>query len=250
MPAAVRRWLVTGALGVVAVLLALATVGLPSFGDFTGPYTRNLLDHAVAERHATNVVMAVTFDYRGFDTLGEEFILFSAVSGVALLLRASRETSEWERPVDRQPVETLTGVGLVLTPLLIVVGLWLVGHGHLTPGGGFQGGVVLAMGAVLLYLTAQYRAFRRITPEHVVDAAEGIGAGTYVIFGFAGLVIGGSFLFNFLPLGRTGLIDSSGTIAVINAFVGLEVAAAFVLLVTEFAEEATLARAGEEADTK
>lgn len=152
---------------------------------------------------------------------------------MALLLRASRETAEYERPVDAQPVEALAGVGLLLSPVMIVVGLWLVGHGVVTPGGGFQGGVVLAAGALLVFLAGQYRGFRAATPEGLLDAAESIGAGAYAAFGLAGLVIGGSFLFNFLPYGRIGHIDSSGTIAVINAFVGLE-AASFVLLVTEF----------------
>lgn len=226
----------------LAVLLGYAVFGLPPFGTFHGPYTDYLLAHAVGQRHGTNVVAAVTFDYRGFDTMGEEFILFSAVSGVALLLRASRD-SEYERPVDAQPVESLTAVGLLASPVFVVVGLWLVAHGPVTPGGGFQGGVVLAAGALLIYIAGQYRGFRTATDEAVLDAAESVGAGGFIVVGLVGMGLGAAFLHNFLPYGRIGHIDSSGATAVINAAVGLEVAAAFVLLVTEFTEEVTSARA-------
>jgi multicomponent Na+:H+ antiporter subunit B len=225
-------------------------IGLPRFGTFSGPYTDYLLAHAVSLRRATNVVMAVAFDFRGFDTLGEEFILFTAVSGVALLLRESRRRAEYQRPTDAQPVEALAAVGLALSPAFVVLGLYLVAHGHLTPGGGFQGGVVLAAGALLVYLAGQYRGFRKATPEQLLDVAEGVGAGGYVAVGLSGLALGTTFLVNVLPYGRIGQLDSSGTIAVIDTMVGLEVAAAFVLLVTEFVEEASMARTHRDPDSE
>src|SRR3712207_8535195 len=64
------------------------------FRSYDGVYGLLLSHTAAVERHATNVVMAVTFDYRGFDTLGEEFILFAAVMGVALLLREENTATE------------------------------------------------------------------------------------------------------------------------------------------------------------
>lgn len=242
----VRRMVFLAGVAALGVLLGLAVLGLPPFGTFTGPYTEYLLANAVALRHATNVVVAVTFDFRGFDTLGEEFILFSAVSGVALLLRENRQAAEHQRPVDAQPVEALAAVGLMLSPVLVVVGIYLVAHGPITPGGGFQGGVVLAAAALVIYLCGQYGGFRAATPEKLLDVAESVGAGGYAAVGLAGLGLGAAYLYNVLPLGRTGYLDSAGTIAVINALVGLEVAAAFVLLVTEFAEEASLIRSRHE----
>ena len=65
--------------------------GLPAFGSYQGPYGYVLNQVAVAERHATDVVSAINFDYRGFDTLGEEFILFASIAGAALLLRRERD---------------------------------------------------------------------------------------------------------------------------------------------------------------
>ena len=79
---------------VLAALFVWALRGLPNFGDFQGEYGRILNSAAGSERHVTNVVSAVVFDYRGFDTLGEEFILFAAVMAVALLLREARSGEE------------------------------------------------------------------------------------------------------------------------------------------------------------
>ena len=69
-------------------LMLWGFAGLPDFGDYRGPYGDILNRVAVPERSTTDVVTAVNFDYRGFDTLGEEFILFAAVIGVASILRA------------------------------------------------------------------------------------------------------------------------------------------------------------------
>ena len=68
-------------------LMLWGFAGLPDFGDYRGPYGDILNRVAVPERSTTDVVTAVNFDYRGFDTLVEEFILFAAVIGVASILR-------------------------------------------------------------------------------------------------------------------------------------------------------------------
>ena len=75
--------------GLLALLL-WGLAGLPDFGDSQGAYGQILNQVSVPERSATDVVTAVNFDYRGFDTLGEEFILFAAVIGVASILRTLR----------------------------------------------------------------------------------------------------------------------------------------------------------------
>ncbi len=83
-----------------AALLAWGMWGLPDFGDYRGPYGDVINAVAVPERHLTNMASAVNFDYRGFDTLGEEYILFTAVVGLALLLRqgAARLRTSRARP--------------------------------------------------------------------------------------------------------------------------------------------------------
>jgi multicomponent Na+:H+ antiporter subunit B len=238
-----QRRVFLAAMSVLAVFMLWGMAGLPAFGTFAGAYSRLLNADAVRERAATNVVAAITFDYRGFDTMGEEFILFAAVVGVAILLRTQRDEEE------RSPAEEAEGrrapaasnavraLGLGLVGPIVVFGAYVVAHGHLTPGGGFQGGVVLATGALLVFLSGEYVTLRRVRPEPLIDAAESAGAGGYVAIGVLGLVAAGSFLENFLPIGTPGELLSAGIILPINLAVGLEVAAGFVLLLSEFLEQ-------------
>jgi len=244
----VRRVLfLISATGLIA-LLGWGMAGLPEVGDYPGPYGDVLNDHAVEERHALNVVAAVTFDYRGFDTLGEEFILFAAVIGVALLLRAHRDEQEAEaedeaesrRPPSTSDAVRLLGLGLVGPTVLF--GIYVVAHGHLSPGGGFQGGVILATALLLVYLAGRFVTYERLGPESYIEVAEGAAAAAYVGIGLAGLTLGAAYLDNFVPLGKIGDLFSAGTIPLINAAVGLEVAAAFVLLCDEFLEQAIVVR--------
>ena len=219
----------------LAGLLVWALTGLPAFGTFNGAYGWILIDVAGKERHVTNVVAAVVFDYRGFDTLGEEFILFAAVMGVAMLLREARDARD--RPRDEVRSDAVQAVGLALAGPTVVVGLYLVAHGYLTPGGGFQGGVAVAAGLALLYAAGRYRSYRAASPHSLVELGEGTGAGAYASVGVAALLAGGLYLQNVVQLGTKGFLNSGGTIPILNTAVGLEVAAATVLLFHEFLEE-------------
>jgi multicomponent Na+:H+ antiporter subunit B len=220
---------------VLAGLLLWSLAGLPAFGDFEGEYGRILNSVAGTERHVTNVVSSVVFDYRGFDTLGEEFILFTSVMGVALLLREARD--DRERPRDEVRSDAVRLVGLALVGPTVLLGLYVIAHGYLTPGGGFQGGVGVAAGLVLLYAAGRYRAYRAASPTSLLDFGEGVGVGTYAAVGVAALISGAAYLANVVDLGTKGTLASGGTIAILNAASGLAVAAAFVLLFHEFIEE-------------
>jgi multicomponent Na+:H+ antiporter subunit B len=143
---------VVSALLFAGVLLA-AMAGLPAFGSYQGPYGDLVTDTIMPLRHSQQAVAAVTLDYRGFDTLGEEFILFAAVAGALLLLRPQESETVVEEPdhaQDRPDVKPARGVaacGLLIFPFALLLGAYIVLHGHLTPGGGFQGGVLLASAA-------------------------------------------------------------------------------------------------------
>ena len=224
----------------LGALLLWAAAGLPDFGHYHRPYGTILNIVAPDERHVSNVVASVVFDYRGVDTLGEEFILFGSAMGVALLLRQIREPEA--RRVDEVRSDALRLLGLTFVAALLVLGLSVVAHGYLTPGGGFQGGVVLAAAFALVYLAGEYRAYRRLTPAPVVDFVEGAGAGGYAAIGIVSLLLGTAYLHNFGPLGTGGTLAAGGSIPFLNAASALEVAAAFVLLFTEFLEELEAAK--------
>jgi multicomponent Na+:H+ antiporter subunit B len=221
--------------------------GLPSFGHYRGPYGNLINADAVPQRHTTNSVAAVNFDYRGFDTIGEEFILFASVIGVSALLRLQRQEHEVESPSPaiRDAPETADSVTVICMGLaapLVLLGLYIVVHGHLTPGGGFQGGVILTSALLMVYLADRYVTFRQLSPKGLLDAGEGIGAGGFVLVGFVGMLAGAAFLENVLPLGQTGKVFSAGTLPIINLSVGLEVGTGLLLVMWEFLEQALMVR--------
>ena len=236
--------------GLLAVLL-VGFAGLPAFGDYHGVYGLVVDGVELGERHATDMVTALNFDLRAFDTLGEEYLLFASVVGVVVLLRALRdereEDTEHDTGASSQHVfegasDALRASSLVLVPMLIALGVYLVIHGALTPGGGFQGGVVLAAGPIALLVAGRYLAMKRFAPQWALEALEALGAGGYALLGVGGLVFAGDYLKNFLPLGIPGHLLSAGLMPLNSIAVGLEVTGAFLLVWSEFLDQALLVR--------
>jgi multicomponent Na+:H+ antiporter subunit B len=216
----------------MAALLVWAYTGLPDFGHYRGPYGFVLNRIATPDRHMDNVVNAVTYDIRGFDTMGEEFILFSAVVGVVLLLRGEKD----EAVEDAVRSDLVRGGGSLTIGLLFLIGLWIVAFGFITPGGGFQGGVALASAVVMLFVAVSYRSWGRVGQETVLDPIEGLGAGGFVVVGIAALASGLPFLANFWGPGIPGTLWSGGSAPLVNWAAGIEVGAAMLVLYTEFLE--------------
>ncbi len=237
----------------LAAVLAVGLAGLPAFGDYHGVYGLVLAHVTVAQRHATDVVTAINFDYRALDTMGEEFILFAASIGVVVLLREQRderresdaesdadESAGQDAPARPQTSPALIAVGRLLVGPILVLGVYIASHGQLTPGGGFQGGVVLAAAVIIVFVAVGRAGMAPIRPGGVAGVLEAAGAGGYVALGLGGLVAGARFLSNFLPLGTKGSLLSSGTIVSLSALVGLEVAGAITLIVSEFVDQRLL----------
>jgi multicomponent Na+:H+ antiporter subunit B len=230
----VRGLLALPAVGGLGALLAWGFSGIPPFGSFHGFYGNLLNAIAVPQRHTTNVVTAIVFDYRGFDTMGEEFILFAAVVGVVILLRSDDEKETREQRTDIVRSDALRFFGTVMIGVGVLVGLWLAAFAFVTPSGGFQGGVAIAAGVVALYLAVGYPAWAKLSNEEALDPFEGVGAGTYVAVGLAALISSAPFLKNLFGPGNVGTIWSGGSAGIINWAVATEVAAANLLLYSEF----------------
>jgi len=243
-----RQRLFLAAAAVVAAVLAGGLAGLPSFGHATAQDGRILDAVSVPERHITDVVTAVNFDYRGVDTMGEEFIFFAAVAGVILLLGAQPDeapghvadaaTGRWVPPTS----DAVRVLGLALVGPTVLFALYVIAHGHLTPGGGFQGGVVLATAVLLVYLAGEYQHLHGLYPDRAIEGVEAFGAAGYVVIGLAGLALSGSFLANWAPLGTVGHLNSAGSVPLLNVVVGAEIAAGFVLLLSAFLHQTLILR--------
>jgi multicomponent Na+:H+ antiporter subunit B len=238
---------------VVAVLvgIGLAAFAVWAVSDITPsgtpPDPANRFVRTLAkERHVANAVNGITYDLRGLDTLGEELIMFVAALGAAVLLRHGRgeKVEEEAAENDRERAETTPGLlratGAALVGPVVVLGLWVVSHGHLGPGGGFQGGIILAGALLLVYAAGQVMALSRLEPTTLVEAADAVGAMAYALVAIGGLVFAGTALYDFLPFGTTSMLLSSGTIALLSVAVGVEVAGAVALIFTEFLDQTLL----------
>ncbi|MCC9305777.1 sodium:proton antiporter [Kitasatospora sp. RB6PN24] len=232
----VRLLLLAGAGLVIAVVFAAGCAELPPFGSPDHPYGERAVAAALA-RHTANVVSSVNFDQRAFDTLGEESILFASVLGTVIVLRPARDEDRQE-PEPARVLPSTRLFGALLLPVTLLTGGYLVAHGQLSPGGGFQGGVVLATGLHLAYVAADYLALRQVRPLAVLDVADALAAGAFSVLGLVGLVAGAAFLSNTLPLGTFNTLSSGGLVPVINAVVGVEVASGVIVLLAQFLDQA------------
>jgi multicomponent Na+:H+ antiporter subunit B len=236
-------------MGMIVVVL-LGFTGLPSFGHAHELYGALLNRTEDKLRHATDIVTALNFDIRAFDTLGEEFILFASVTGVSLLLRQLRgeeETGQEKKGMEEHAFagasDGLKLVSLILIPIVVAEGAYLVFHGQLTPGGGFQGGVVLAAGPIAILLAGRYLSMKAVAPKVLLESSDSIGAACYAMIGLGGLIFVGTYLKNPLPLGSPGHLLSSGMMPLNSTAVGLEVAGAFLLTWTEFLDQTMIGSA-------
>lgn len=229
------------AAAVVAGFFVAATIHMAPFGSTFHPYR----DHAVvaAVQHATaNAVSSVNFDQRGLDTLIEESILLGSILASVTLLRHEPEEEERQIPPSGTILASTQLVGYLLLPLTLVVGVDVVVHGHLTPGGGFQGGVVLATGIHLLYVAGSFRAVEGIRPLTPYRLAEAFAGAAFACLGIATLIAGGGFLANIIDRGTFAQLFSAGTVPVLNGIVGVAVGAGLVVLFASFLDQEILVR--------
>ncbi len=210
------------------LLTVLAVIGVawllwPFLKEFRTPASLNPLatdyiQGSVNDLNMPNVVTAVVVTYRGLDTLGEVTVLFLATAGVGFLIRR-RELSGAKK---RHATEILKTGATFLAPLIVMFGAYIFIHGHLTPGGGFQGGVVIASAMLLLAL-----AFTDFEFSHrLLSWLESLSGLAYVALGLLGLVLLGVDAFldpRFLPLGRWLHLFSSGAVPLIYSCIGIKV---------------------------
>ena len=238
----VRMYLLAAGLAALAAMLWASFAALPGFGGASHPYRD--LSVAATFAHATaNAVSSVNFDQRGFDTFGEETILFCAVAGVVALLRPVHRERRREVGSGGRTLESTTLVVYVLFPLTLVLGVDVVAHGAITPGGGFQGGVVLATGIHLLYVGGHYRLLERLRPLDWFAQGEALGVILFGALGLAGAALGADLFANAIPQGQLGDLVSSGTVPLFNIAVGMTVASSVVILLSGFLDQALAIRA-------
>jgi len=214
------------------VLVLLALLG-STFWTLTAGYSPDAelnrtaayyAQNTARETGAQNIVTAIIVTYRGLDTLGEVTVLFLTAAIVALVLGQSKAPAGASGSGFLPSGELLTTGTRMLLPIILLFGAYVFINGHLTPGGGFQGGAILASGMLLLLLADPGKRFRRA----IIHRVESLSGLTYVVIGVLGLALAGGFLDNrILPLGEFGQLLSAGAIPLIYTLIGLKVGAEF-----------------------
>jgi len=214
---------------IVAFGISLSLAKIP-FGVPKTKVGKRYISEGVKETGATNIVTSVVVNYRAFDTLGEVTVLFIAAIGLgAVLSTIGKKTA---RKIEPASLVLSTGCR-VLFPLIIVFGTYIFIHGHLTPGGGFQGGAIIASAYLLIYLGCRER---RINAK-VSMSLESLGGLLFVVVGLIGLAIDGYFLTNFLPKGTPNLLFSAGVIPIIYIAIGFKVGSELTGIIDKLIEE-------------
>jgi len=203
-------------------LLGLILMFLPFIKDFDfhqelGDLSAQYIQGSIDDLNTQNVVTSIVVTYRGLDTLGEVTVLFLATAGVGFLLRRKKKSLK-----PRDSSELLQTGSQFLFVLIILAGVYIFTHGHLTPGGGFQGGVLITTAFLLLILADVNLKFNHT----ILLFVESFSGAFYVIIGLFGVLLIGmnSFLDPaILPLGNLGKLVSAGAIPLIYSLIGLKV---------------------------
>ena len=215
--------------GFAAMLLSF----IMNFGDNTAlnDLASRYASQGPEEVGAANLVTAVIVTYRGLDTLGEVTILFLSASIIGFFLKVQAKDMK-ERSI-RKTSEILRTASKVLTPAIMLLGVYVFINGHLTPGGGFQGGAIIASGLVLMLLGNP-----NLQVNHkIIYITESISGFAFVFIGILGIILAGGFLDNsILPLGTFGKILSAGAIPIIYIFIGLKVGSELSNIVSNMQE--------------
>ena len=237
----VGRWLGLGVVAVTVLVLIYATFDKPRLGDPNAPVHQHVapwyLEKTPELIGIPNVVTAVLGSFRGYDTLGEVFVVLAACIGVLFILSAAP-------PPERMPKSTDDAglrhhlvprvVGRLLIPFIILFGLYVQFHGEYGPGGGFQAGAIIATGLILHALLEGESAALRAIPRSVLLGMVAGGALLYTLVGVAGILQGGNFL-DYSVLAEDSVKGQQIGIIAIEAGVGVTVCGALLAIFHAFA---------------
>ena len=195
-----RKALTVALLIVVAVPLLLAMSQLPPHGSpETPPYTHvspYYLEHGAEEGGAENIITDVILNYRGFDTEGEVTVIFTSMVAVLAVLLVAAPAADSARSGQVVPVSVVVRfIVRVLAPFILLFSAYVVLNGHVTPGGGFQGGTIAGALFIALSLVMTREQTDSLLPrksEHLLQAAAPI---SFFLVGMTGLVLFGEYLY-------------------------------------------------------
>jgi multicomponent Na+:H+ antiporter subunit B len=238
-----RNWIALATVVSIVIAISYASFDQPRVGDPDAPVHQHVAPWYLEETprlvDIPNVVTAVLASYRGYDTLGEVYVVLTAGIGVLFLLSAGRQGLLPRRPRRRSALGLRNHliphvVGRMLIPFIVLFGLYVQFHGEYGPGGGFQAGAIIAAGIILFGLIeGEDTALRLLRPPLLV----GLGIGGALLYGGVGVLCmlrGGAFL-DYSVLASDPILGQHIGIIAIELGVGLAVTGILLSIYHAFA---------------
>ena len=255
------KWLAFIAVIVTGSLLIYGVSDFPSWGSSQSPanngvegaspsISKTFIEETYTLTHVPNMVTAVLADYRGYDTMFETVVIFAAGIAIFAILRVLSDmgsktpVSSIDSSVDGDHQRIIIGTTCrLLIPVIQLFALYVVAHGHHSPGGGFQGGVILGASFILLGLSSNLDSALKRLSERRFLALASIGILIYAGFGLVCQLCGRHFLdygalHKIIPSPDEGMARS-------HSMLGVEIGVAFTVTAIMFAIYANLASKGE-----
>ena len=223
----------------IALMIFVVTQTAP-FGIADVPSNNEVsykyIEDGLKDTGATNVVAGMILDYRAFDTLGESSVLFTAVMSVMILLRKDRDGSLVNDPAEEKVIKeeekisrvhrdvVLKTMAGIVSPFVILFGIYVVLNGHISPGGGFSGGAIIGAGLILIsqgFGSDRTKKFFNFKVFTIITSGSLLSYAALKCYSF---YTGAHHIETGIPHGIPGAILSSGFILPLNIFVGLIVA--------------------------
>jgi len=214
-----------------------AASDFPSWADPSEPASLHVapyyIENTIRDTAVPNVVTSVLADYRGFDTMFETTVILTAgLVAHAVLRRLGRRRDPNRKTNDGRPVEAHTSIVVqriarIMVPFIQLYALYVVAHGHHSPGGGFQGGVILGASFILVGLAYNIQTVLARFSEPLGVLLANTGVLLYAGIGVACMVLGANFL-DYGILSRV-LPGTSPVMARSHAMLGVEIGVAIAV---------------------
>lgn len=226
---------------VTGAALIYGTLDMPPFGAADNPIHEHVapryIEESPKEVGLPNMVTSVLASYRGFDTMGETVVVFSAAIGVLSLLGIRRRKENESAESGLMEHKVLHVIAKLVIPMIILFALYVQFHGDFGPGGGFQAGVIAAAAFILYSLVFGLpRAFAVVSPT-VLRYLAAFGVLLYAGVGVVSMLKGGHFL-DYNVLAANPISGQHYGIIIIELGVGITVFAVMLSIFYAFGSQA------------
>lgn len=232
--------------GMTGALLIYGTIDMPPYGSAATPVHQHVSSHYIEKSYdetgIPNIVSSVLASYRGYDTMGELYVIF--VAGIGVLALLGVKTSEWTNPNSNKQSNSnlpmpmtrhhiLRIVSKMLIPLILLYALYVQFHGDYGPGGGFQAGAIFASALILYIMMFGLETTLKVASQKWIEVFAALGVLMYVGTGLVSMLSGKNFL-DYNVLAQDPILGQHLGILLVELGVGITVAASILLIFIAF----------------